>query len=375
MKFDSVPNSAGVRRTRGTVVAVPTGDSPGTRMVELVERHTELLCCPRCAGRLESQSDVVACTGCGHQFPVADGIPLLYWPTEWDPSKPDVTDEVRAFYEETPFPNYDDFDDVGSLMEKARQGRFARLLDEQVPFGARVLEAGCGTGQLSNFLSVASRTVVGADLCLNSLRLGQQFKARNRLPHVHFVQMNLFRPVFRPGAFDLVISNGVLHHTADPKLGFRTLADLVRPGGYILVGLYHRYGRLITDARRAIFHAFGDRFQFLDPNLRKAESSVAKRRAWFMDQYKHPHESKHTIGEVIGWLADAGFEFVSSIPRSVPFQPFAEDEQLFRPERAGNAFERFLVEAGMAFTGSQQGGFFIVIGKRAPSNGVAARAS
>ena len=288
----------------------------------------------------------------------------MYRPTEWDASTPDVTDDVRAFYEETPFPNYDDFDDVGTLMEKARRGLFARLLDEQIPFGTRVLEAGCGTGQMSNFLSVANRTVVGADLCLNSLRLGQEFKTRNRLATVHFVQMNLFRPAFRPGSFDLVLSNGVLHHTADPALAFRTLSRLVRPGGYILVGLYHRYGRLITDARRRIFRAFGDRFQFLDPNLRQAGTSAAKRRAWFMDQYKHPHESKHTLGEVLGWLRDTGLEFVTSIPSPVPLQSFAEDTRLFEAAPAGSALERLIVELGMTFTGSRQGGFFIVIGRR-----------
>ena len=31
-------------------------------------------------------------------------------------------DEVRAFYEETPFPSYDEFDSVASLIEKARRG-------------------------------------------------------------------------------------------------------------------------------------------------------------------------------------------------------------------------------------------------------------
>ena len=48
--------------------------------------------------------------------------------------KEDVTNSVKSFYEETPFPNYDDFDDVSSLLMKSRQGIFAKLLDEQIPF-------------------------------------------------------------------------------------------------------------------------------------------------------------------------------------------------------------------------------------------------
>ena len=141
------------------------------------------------------------------------------------------------------------------MSQKARRGIFAKLLDDQVPPGARIVECGCGTGQLSNFLSVANRTVFGADMCLNSLRLGQRFKQQHGLSRAHFVQMNLFRPVFAPGSFDLVISNGVLHHTAEPFRAFRSISTLVKPGGYILVGLYHRWGRLITDFRRRVLRS------------------------------------------------------------------------------------------------------------------------
>jgi SAM-dependent methyltransferase len=201
-------------------------------------------------------------------------------------------------------------------------------------------------------------------MCLNSLKLAQDFKEANRLDRAHFFQMNLFRPAFKPGKFDLVISNGVLHHTADPFLAFETISKLVKPNGYIMVGLYHRYGRLITDARRKIFSLTGNRGAFLDPNLRKGGMSPAKWKAWFMDQYKNPHESKHTIGEVAGWLEKAGFQFVKSIPRSKPFRPISEADGLFDPEEPGNWLERLMVELGMIRSGSREGGFFTVIGKK-----------
>lgn len=120
---------------------------------------------------------------------------MLFWPNEKGTVKGDVTEIVKAFYEETPFPNYDDFDSVASLARKARQGMFAQLLDEQVPPATRILECGCGTGQLSNFLSVANRNVFATDMCVNSLRLGQGFARKHQLRRVQFLQMNLFRPV------------------------------------------------------------------------------------------------------------------------------------------------------------------------------------
>ena len=238
--------------------------------------HADLFCCSRCGGSLRREPDFFQCTSCAYMFRDQEGIPSLFAPNDWKTNKRDVTEQMKAFYEANPFPNYDDFDSAASLIDKARAGLFAQLLDDQIPFGARVIECGCGTGQLTNFLSIANRIVVGADLCLNSLKMATSFKGQNELDRAHFLQMNLFRPCFKPASFDLVISNGVLHHTSDPLLGFKSIARLVKPGGYILVGLYHRYGRLATDIRRALFRATNDRFMFLDRHATDQRVSAGK---------------------------------------------------------------------------------------------------
>jgi SAM-dependent methyltransferase len=330
--------------------------------LERLQPHIAILQCPRCGGSLEQRAETLLCGDCGQPFPVEDDIPQLFWPTE-DSEAADLTEVVKAFYEETPFPDYDEFDSVASLAQKARRGIFSRMLDQQLPAGIRIIECGCGTGQLSNFLSIANRSVFGTDMCMNSLRLGRDFAARHQLERVHFLQQNLLRPAFRPGSFDLVICNGVLMTLSDPLAGFQSIARLVRPGGYILIGLYHRYGRLGTDARRILFRLTGDRFQFLDPVLR-SDASAAKKRAWLADQYRHPHEVKHTIGQVLPWLSANGFTFVKSIPRTRPFRPITDADRLFEPEAPGNLLERSLVELSQALRGSREGGFFTVIGRR-----------
>jgi SAM-dependent methyltransferase len=307
--------------------------------------------------------DALAC-GQAHAFPIRNGIPLMFVPNDWEPGRTDVTDTVKSFYEQTPFPNYDEFDSVGALMQKSRTGLFARLLDEQVPLRARVLEVGCGTGQLSNFLGVAQREVFGADVCVNSLTLAEDFRRRNNLANVGFYQMNLFRPVFKPGSFDLVISNGVLHHTSDPFGGFKSIATLVKPGGYIVIGLYNRYGRLMTDLRRLLFRATGRRFMFIDPYLRERARTDAKTDAWFADQYQHPHESKHTMGEVLRWFDETGFQFVNGIPKNRFMDSFTDDEQLFAIQPRADRVSRAAVQARMIVTGNREGGLFIMIGKR-----------
>jgi len=48
---------------------------------------------------------------------------------------------------------------------------------------------------------------------------------------VRFVETELRRSGLREGAFDVVYSSGVLHHTPDPRASFAALARLAKPGG------------------------------------------------------------------------------------------------------------------------------------------------
>jgi SAM-dependent methyltransferase len=324
----------------------------------------QLLRCPQCTGDLTHHVDGLHCARCAHLFAIDGGIPMLFWPNEWEAGRSDVTEEVKAFYEETPFPSYDDFDSMESLARKAREGVFARLLDDQVPPGIRIIECGCGTAQLSNFLSAANREVFATDICVNSLRMGKRFADEQGAGRVHFVQQNLFRPAFKPGSFHLVISNGVLHHTSDPRRAFESIATLVAPGGYILVGLYHRYGRLACDARRLLYRVTGERFKGLDQEVARGDASAARREAWFNDQYRHPHESKHTIRETLGWLKGVGFSFVTSIPSPKLFASIGPDFELFSPTRPAGALELGLAELLHTFSGGRDNGFFVVLGRR-----------
>jgi SAM-dependent methyltransferase len=176
--------------------------------------------------------------------------------------------------------------------------------------------------------------------------------------------MNLFRPIFKPETFDLVICSGVLHHTSDPFLGCKTISRLVKLNRYIIIGLYHKHGRMATDIRRIIFNITKDRFKFLDSRLRKKNLEESRKNTWFADQYKNPHESKHTIREVQGWFKKNGFEFVKSIPKAGLFTTFDENERLFEAESPRNWFESLISEFMMTFTESKEGGFFVVFGQK-----------
>jgi SAM-dependent methyltransferase len=207
--------------------------------------------------------------------------------------------------------------------------------------------------------------VIATDASFHSLQLGEEFRRKHGLDRVRFLQMNLFQPALKAEQFDVVICNGVLHHTSDPYKGFATLAPLVKPGGHFIVGLYNKYGRLMTDLRRQIFRITGGRWKWIDPILRSRRADTDKAHAWFADQYQNPHESKHTMGEVLAWLDQVGFEFVRSIPAMRPEDDGLEGGSLFEAQPRGTPLERGLAQMMQTVSpGQREGGFFIVIARR-----------
>ena len=323
----------------------------------------DILECPQTGEPLRLEGGALR-AGSGRRYGATDGIPNLFVPTAASAGHVDVTEMVKAFYEETPFPNYDDLDSRDSLAQKARRSIFPAMLNAQISRGAIVLEAGCGTGQLTNFLGMAPyRKVIGGDICLNSLRLAKAFRDRYSIRNNAFLQMNLFRPPFRDASFDIVVSNGVLHHTGDPAGGFAALARKLKVGGIIVVGLYNSYARLPTRWRRTLFARFGESLYFLDSRLRDS-ANADRRRAWFMDQYRHPHESSHSMDEVLEWFAENDIAFLSGIPH-LDETAFAPDEALFAEKSPGSRFARLSTQLGMLLRGGADGGLFIMIGRKA----------
>lgn len=318
--------------------------------------------CPACGGDLKRSGSTASCAACSKTFKSEDGIWRMFHPHE--KTDADVTDQVKQFYEEHPFPNYDVDEDLRTLISKSRKGVYGKLMGEQIPYNSRVLEVGCGTGQLSNFLGIGCRSVIGTDLCGNSLKLAETFRRSQGLNRVRFMQMNLFRPAFKKEQFDVVLCNGVLHHTSDPYGGFQSISKLVKPGGYIVIGLYNTYGRLLLDGRRVLFNMTGGRFKWIDPYIRKTKMSAGKQDAWFHDQYMHPHESKHTMGEVLNWFDQNGFDFVNGVPKLRARDSFGNKEKLFEPASPGTALDRAWSQARMIITGNREGGFYIMIGKK-----------
>jgi SAM-dependent methyltransferase len=319
-----------------------------------------LLACPGCGRAL---AEDLRCARCGCAYRAEGGVPDLRL------SSDDRTEAVRSFYSQAPFPGYPPRDSWAALRARAGRSEFAKLLDRSVAGDARIVELGCGTGQMSLFLATADRVVIGADLTRASLLLAESARVRFGVERALFVETDLRAPGLREGAFDVVLASGVLHHTPDPRASFSSMASLARPGGIVVLGLYNRIARLPHRLRRGIARLSGYRFVPFDPVLRDRREEPARRQAWLRDQYQHVEEHTHTVGEVRGWFKDNGVDWLRAFPDTLLGAEPPAPDGLFAPAGDDWPVEDALAQISWARTLSHEGGLFVAIGRRTCAEG------
>ncbi|WJV44499.1 class I SAM-dependent methyltransferase [Streptomyces flavofungini] len=114
--------------------------------------------------------------------------------------------------------------------------------------GARVLDAGCGTGRALPALRDAvgpSGSVLGADLTPAMLEAAAR---AGRDAHGQLLLADVARLPVRTHSLDAVFGAGLISHLPEPAANLRELARVVRPGG--LLALFHPIGRAALAARQ-----------------------------------------------------------------------------------------------------------------------------
>lgn len=104
----------------------------------------------------------------------------------------------------------------------------------EVAGAARVLDLGCGEGQISRRLAAAGSSVVGADITAS-----QVAEAVRRGGGPTYVQSSVTALPFADGSFDVVITCLVLEHVDALDQAIGEAARVVVPGGRVLVFLNH----------------------------------------------------------------------------------------------------------------------------------------
>jgi 2-polyprenyl-3-methyl-5-hydroxy-6-metoxy-1,4-benzoquinol methylase len=261
----------------------------------------------------------------------------------------DVSLLVRQQYEENPYPRWvtvaSDRGAMGVQEYLRQQFPTAPIRDVQNDGNIHVLVAGCGTGQQSIVTArrFAGARVLAVDLSLASLCYAKRMSRVFGVHNVEYAQADVLELASLRRTFDVIEASGVLHHLADPMEGWRVLHAMLRPGGFMHVGLYSKAARGQIRAARAFLAEKGvgsspsDIRRCRQELLSTPMRSVADYADYFSisecrDLLFHVQEHQLTIPEIDAFLREhdlrfIGFELAPQIVASYRFR-FPEDRPL-----------------------------------------------
>jgi tRNA (cmo5U34)-methyltransferase len=165
----------------------------------------------------------------------------------------------------------------------------------------RVLELGCGTGNLTELIA---RNFPKSDLTLVDLSDSSLATCRSRLSaetRCNFICRDFRDLDFPAGHFDLILSTISLHHlnSAEKQRLFAACREWLTPGG--VLSYSDQFSAVAADVYEKHMR-----------NWRKyTQTAGASEQEWQMwMEHQHKHDFHDTLPDQLAWLRQAGFEHV-----------------------------------------------------------------
>jgi trans-aconitate methyltransferase len=197
--------------------------------------------------------------------------------------------------------------------------------------GERILDLGCGPGQLTAKIAEAGAHVVGIDSSPDMI--GQ---ARQNYPQLQFQLADAVRFTF-PEPVDAVFSNAVLHWIQDAEAVVRNVASVLRPGGRFVAEFGgKRNVRALLAAGQTVLerHGFAYRNPWYLPSIGEYASLLERHdlevnSAWHFDRMTALDEGDDAMRD---WIATFGSVVLAPAPKAQWTILTREMEEILRPE-------------------------------------------
>lgn len=203
----------------------------------------EMLCFPTCLRKLAGLSNgkAIACKNCRTKYSVVDGLPIILKSADLE----ELRQTKKSFGLQWKWQNAGKFeeDTIYGKNQNEELNDFLKIFNIQSPealAGKKILDAGCGSGRLTQALGqyAPKAIVVGIDLS-SSAKIA--FDKCKNLESTYILQCDLRNAPFKKNFFDYVWSEGVIHHTHNSEDSFRKLSSLTSKKGKLYVWVYPKY--------------------------------------------------------------------------------------------------------------------------------------
>src|SRR6185437_16422584 len=187
--------------------------------------------------------------------------------------------------------------------------------------GKRCVDAGCGGGRATILMAEAGASeVVALDLSETNVETTRMRAEQRGLTNVTAQQASLLEVPFEDESFDVVWSNGVLHHTGDTDRSLKEIARLLKPGGWMWLYLYGSGG------------IYWHMVDWVRDRLREGEIHVSeciaqlrlqnvpvRRIAEWIDDWFVPVLQRYKVDDVRLRLEELGFEGAQALERGTHY--------------------------------------------------------
>ena len=233
-----------------------------------------------------------------------------------------MTDDPQNVYDDPQFfAGYSGLERFGAGWEQAAEhADFMGLLPDVA--GRRVLDLGCGAGQLAHHLATrGAAEVVAIDVSERMLALA---RTRWAHPRVTYARTALEDAAFPAARFDLVVSSLALHYVDDYRGLMARVAGWLAPGGVLVYSTEHPLytGRLPGEGW--VRDAAGTRWA-----VDRYADEGARDESWFVPGVRKVHR---TLATLVNGLVDAGL-VVERILEPVPGEQWLQAHPQMNDER------------------------------------------